>query len=76
MANASKSMPDQWAMLARKGNRNAGSGPSCFPAVRLAEQRHSSPSDGTAHFEGRKRDIGNRFGQASLIGVRDFATLP
>ena len=71
MANASESMPDHWATCARKGNRNAGSGPVACPVVRLAEERHSPPSDDTAHLEVRKRDIGDRFEEDSLLGVRD-----
>ena len=35
------------------------------------EECHPPPSDNTAHLEVRKRDIGDRFEEDSLIGFRD-----
>ena len=71
MANASGSMLAQLAICARRGNRNAGNGPAAVRSVQLAEERHSPPGDDAAHLEVRKRDIGDRFEEESLIGVGD-----
>ena len=57
--------------LCAQGQQERWKRPSCCPVVRLAEQRHSPPSDDTAHLELRKRDIGDRVEEDSLIGVRD-----
>ena len=71
MANAPGSTPAQWAIVARNGNRNAGIGPAAARSVRLAEERHSPPSDDTAQREIRERNIGDRFEEDSLIRFRD-----
>ena len=54
-----------------QGQQERWKRPSCCPVVRLAEERHSPPSDDTAHLEVRERDIGDRFEEDSLIGVRN-----
>ena len=41
MANASESTPAQWAILARSGNKDSGSGPAATSIGRLAEERDS-----------------------------------
>ena len=71
MANALESMPDQWAILCAQGQQERWKRPSCCPVVRLAEERHSPPRNDTAHLEVRKRDIGDRFEEDSLLGIRD-----
>ncbi len=57
--------------LRAQGQQESGQRPGCRPVVRLAEERHSPPGDDTAHLEVRKRDIGDRFEEDPLIGVRD-----
>ena len=57
--------------LCAQGQQERWKRPGCCPVVRLAEERHSPPGDDTAHLEVRKRDIGDRFEEDSLIGVRD-----
>jgi hypothetical protein len=57
--------------LCAQGQQEGWQRPSCCPVVRVAEERHSPPSDDAAHLEVRKRDIGDRFEEDSLIGVRD-----
>ena len=54
-----------------QGQQERWKRPCCCPVVRLAEERHSPPSDDTAHLEVRKCDIGDRFEEDSLIGSRD-----
>jgi hypothetical protein len=39
--------------------------------VRLAKERHAPPCHDAAHLEVRKRDVGHRFEQDSLLGLRD-----
>ena len=57
IANASASTPAHCAIVARSGNRNAGSGPAGPRSYRLAEERDAPPRHDATHFEVRERDV-------------------
>ena len=44
--------------------------PGSYPIVRLAKERHAAPCHDAAHLEVRKRHVGHRFEQDSLLGLR------
>jgi hypothetical protein len=45
--------------------------PSRYAIVRLAEERNPAPCHNATHLEVRKRNVGDRVKEGSLIGVRD-----
>ena len=71
IANASASTPAHCAIVARSGNKNAGSGPAVIRSVRLPKERDAAPRHDTTHFKVRERDACDSVQQGLLIGLCD-----